>query len=56
MQTMTNQLQNVISMYSNYISAEKRAELEKQVEEMRAREKAEKENSKAGIEQDVNLY
>lgn len=56
MQTMSNQLQNVISMYSNYISAEKRAELEKQVEEMRAREKAEKENSKAGIEQDVNLY
>jgi len=42
MQNMSNQLQQVISMYSNYISAEKRAELEKKVEEMKAREKAEK--------------
>lgn len=41
MQNMSNQLQQVISMYSNYISAEKRAELEKKVEEMKAREKAE---------------
>lgn len=56
MQNMSNQLQQVISMYSNYISAEKRAELEKKVEEMKAREKAEEEKSKSGIEQDVNIY
>lgn len=56
MQNMSNQLQQVISMYSNYISAEKRTELEKKVEEMKAREKAEEEKSKSGIEQDVNIY
>lgn len=41
MQNMSNQLQQVISMYSNYISAEKRAELEKKVEEMKKKEEAE---------------
>ena len=56
MQNMSNQLQQVISMYSNYISAEKSAELEKKVEEMKAREKAEKENTSSGIKKDVNIY
>ena len=56
MQNMSNQLQQVISMYSNYISAEKRAELEKKIEEMKSREKAEKENTSSGIKKDVNIY
>lgn len=56
MQNMSNQLQKVISMYSNYISAEKRAELEKKVEEMKAREEAEEGNTSSGIKKDVNIY
>ena len=56
MQNMSNQLQQVISMYSNYISAEKMEEYQKRVDEMREREEAEKENTSSGIKKDVNIY
>lgn len=45
MQTMSTELQKIISMYSNYISATKMEAYQKRIDEMRAREKLEEDTS-----------
>lgn len=56
MQNVSNDLQEIITMYSQYISAEKMKEYQERLDEMREREEAEEGNTSSGIKKEVNLY